>query len=52
MVSFFIPLPSCKLTWLAGKWTHHFDGMKPRKDGDFHGRTVSFREGTWGTDPN
>ena len=24
---------------------HHFDGMKTRKDGDFHGRTVSFREG-------
>ena len=21
------------------------DGMKPRKDGDFHGRAVSFREG-------
>ena len=25
---------------------HHFDGMKPRKDGDFHGRTVSLSEGT------
>ena len=24
---------------------HHFNGMKPRKGGDFHGRAVSFREG-------
>ena len=23
----------------------NFDGMKPRKDGDFHGRTVSLPEG-------
>ena len=28
------------------KMDHHFDGMKPRKDGDFHGRTVSLPEGS------
>ncbi len=37
-------LPS-KLTNIAGWKIHHFDGMKTRKDGDFHGRAVSFREG-------
>ena len=25
---------------------HHFNGMKTRKGGDFHGDFVSFREGT------
>ena len=29
-------IPSCKLTVRPWK-IHHFDGMKPRKDRDFHG---------------
>ena len=32
-------------TNIAGWKIHHFDGMKTRIHGDFHGRTVSFREG-------
>ena len=37
-------LHSCKLTW---PWKiHHFDGIYQQR-GDFQGRTVSFREGTW-----
>ena len=37
--------PSGKQTVRPWK-IHHFDGMKPRKDGDFHGRTVSLPEGS------
>ena len=43
----YTPIPSCKLTvrWLENS-PKNFDGMKTRKDGDFHGRTVSLSEGT------
>ena len=32
-------------TNIAGWNIHHFDGIYQDFDGDFHGRTVSFREG-------
>ena len=42
--SFKYRLPSCKLTVRHGKSTILM--VFTRKDGDFHGRTVSFREGS------
>ena len=34
-------------TNIAGWKIHHFDGFYQDFDGDVHGRTVSFREGTY-----